>query len=214
MKMSGHPTCEVVLRFHQNRKYFTAGDDLNGKICIKTTIQGQLIKHEGIKVSLLGMILQLPQYGMIKRNEDGVVMNLNEKRSEITAQNISTYRQYTFMQIQKEVECAGEFNDYKELEFNFKKLDEELSEHETYNGVDNFIKYFIKVHMIYQGGSLVTGNNLEKLHEIVVKNHHASRNAKKKAEEMKFAEEPEEAEAHREEEPHESALDVESTHLD
>ena len=54
------------------------------------------------------------------------------------------YKQYTFMQIQKEIECSGQFNDFIELEFKFKDLDEELSDHETYNGIDNFTKYFIR----------------------------------------------------------------------
>ena len=40
--MSGHPTCDVVLNFNPNRKYFTAGDDLRGRICIKTVTTDQL----------------------------------------------------------------------------------------------------------------------------------------------------------------------------
>jgi len=39
--------------------------------------------------------------------------------------------------------------------------------------------------MTYQGGSIVSGNELEKLHEIIVKNHYALRNMKKKMEEIK-----------------------------
>ena len=39
-KMSGHPSCEIVLRFNPNRKYFTAGDDLIGKVCLKTRVEG------------------------------------------------------------------------------------------------------------------------------------------------------------------------------
>ena len=72
-------------------------------------------------------------------------MIVENERKPVTAANISCYRQYTFMQIQKEVEMAGSFQDFKEIEFNFLKLESELSEHETYNGIDNFIKYFIKV---------------------------------------------------------------------
>ena len=30
-KMSGHPSCEVQLNFYDGRKYFTKGDNLNGK---------------------------------------------------------------------------------------------------------------------------------------------------------------------------------------
>ena len=89
------------------------------------------------------------------------------------------------MQIQKEVAIPGNFVDNAEIEFHFKKLDEELSEHETYNGIGNFVKYFIKVHMQYQGGSIVSGNTLEKLHEIKVKNHYNERAAKPKLEEIK-----------------------------
>ena len=89
------------------------------------------------------------------------------------------------MQIQKEIEYAGEFSDFKEVEFEFKKLDEELSQQETYNGVDNFVKYFIKVSMSYQGGSLLAGSELEKLHEITVKNQYALRHAQKRFEELK-----------------------------
>jgi len=112
---------------------------------------------------------------------------LDEKRSDITAQNISKYRQYTFMQIQKEVECANDFTNYKELDFRFKNLEEELNAHETYNGIDNFIKYFIKVHMTYQGGSILSGNNLEQLFEFEVKNYYSHNAAKKKLEETKIA---------------------------
>jgi len=39
--------------------------------------------------------------------------------------------------------------------------------------------------MTYSGGSLVSGSELEKLHEIVVKNHTAVDNAKKRMEEIK-----------------------------
>jgi hypothetical protein len=79
----------------------------------------------------------------------------------------------------------GEFIDNTEVEFHFKKLEEELGEHETYDGIGNFVKYFIKVSMQYQGGSILTGNTVEKLHEITVKNHYAARHARKKLEEIK-----------------------------
>tara|TARA_B110000285_G_C15029503_1_gene565938 strand:+ start:161 stop:382 length:222 start_codon:yes stop_codon:yes gene_type:complete len=39
-KMSGHPTCEIEMDYVPGRKYFTAGDDLKGKIRIKTTVEG------------------------------------------------------------------------------------------------------------------------------------------------------------------------------
>lgn len=39
--------------------------------------------------------------------------------------------------------------------------------------------------MTYQGGSIVSGNELEKLHEIVVKNHYAVKNMRDKMEEIK-----------------------------
>ena len=119
-----------------------------------------------------------------------MVVNLNANRSEITAQNIMQYKQYTFMQIQKEVECSGEFTNLCELEFKFKNLDEELSEHESYNGIDNFTKYFIKVHMKYQGGSMISGNNLERLQEFEVKNYYRTKLARKKLEEKKQEQQP------------------------
>lgn len=185
-KLSGQPSCEVVLNFNPNRKFFTAGDDLRGRICIKTTVEGQVIEHQGIRVSLLGMILQSnPMNQVYKHNSAGMITNYKKQKSEITAQNIALYRQYTFMQIQKEVESATSFQDYKEVAFEFLKLEDELKEHETYNGVDNFIKYFIKVEMTYQGGSLVAGNQLTKLHEITVKNQYALRNIRKRMEEIK-----------------------------
>ena len=56
-KVSGHPSCEIVLTFNKDRKYFTAGDDLRGRILIKTAVEGQTIQHQGIKVSLYGMAL-------------------------------------------------------------------------------------------------------------------------------------------------------------
>jgi len=71
-----------------------------GKITIKTTVGGQLIQHQGIKVSLLGMILQLPEQ-TYKKSSEGMIINLDSKRSEITVQSIQKYKQYTFMQIQK-----------------------------------------------------------------------------------------------------------------
>ena len=62
-----------------------------------------------------------------------------------------------------------------------------MNAHETYNGIDNFIKYFIKVHMTYQGGSILSGNNLEQLFEFEVKNYYSHNAAKKKLEETKIA---------------------------
>ena len=53
------------------------------------------------------------------------------------------------MQIQKQVEYSGNFTNYHEVEFNFANLDEELREHESYDGIGNFVKYFIKVQMNY-----------------------------------------------------------------
>jgi hypothetical protein len=85
-KMSGQPNCQIILDHLPDRKHFAAGDDLKGKIMIKTSVDGQLIQHEGIKVSLLGMILQVPEYASSsQKNSSGMVVNLNEKRSEITA---------------------------------------------------------------------------------------------------------------------------------
>ena len=88
------------------------------------------------------------------------------------------------MQIQKQVEYSGEFNDLKELDFHFKNLEEELRDHESYNGVDNFIKYFLKIQMTYTGGSMIAGNNLEVLHEIIVKNNYNHLHAQRKREEQ------------------------------
>jgi hypothetical protein len=39
--------------------------------------------------------------------------------------------------------------------------------------------------MTYQGGSLLAGNNLEKLHEIKVKNYYSKQHAKRLLEEQK-----------------------------
>ena len=75
------------------------------------------------------------------------------------------------MQIVKQVECGGSFTDLHEVKFCFESLDDELREHETFSGIDNFVKYFIKVQMNYQGGSMIAGNELEVLHEFVVKNY-------------------------------------------
>ena len=44
-KMSGHPTCDVVLENYPGRTHFMAGDDLKGKVRIKTAVEGQLIEH-------------------------------------------------------------------------------------------------------------------------------------------------------------------------
>lgn len=183
-RMSGHPSCDVLLDHYEGRTYFTAGDDLKGKVRIKTTVDGQIIKHQGVQVSLFGMILQIPEY-VSSKNSEGMVVKLDQKRANITAQNIAKYKQYTFMQIQKQVEYSGEFCNLKEVDFNFKNLEEELREHETYNGVDNFIKYFLKIQMNYTGGSMIAGNNLEVLHEVTVKNHYSHMHAKKKREEQR-----------------------------
>ena len=91
--MSGHPTCEIDMDYIPGRKYFTAGDDLKGKIRIKTTVEGQQIVHQGIKVSLLGMILQIPEGTTAnQKNSSGMSIGLDDKRSEITAQNVTKYR--------------------------------------------------------------------------------------------------------------------------
>ena len=39
-KMSGHPTCEFVIDYPKDRKWMRAGDTLQGKIQIKTTVDG------------------------------------------------------------------------------------------------------------------------------------------------------------------------------
>lgn len=96
--MSGHPDCTVLLDYYDGRTFFTSGDDLKGKIKIKTVVPGQLIKHQGVKVSLLGMILQIPEHVSYK-NSQGMVIKLDKNRQQITAQNIAKYKQYTFMQI-------------------------------------------------------------------------------------------------------------------
>ena len=54
----------------------------------------------------------------------------------------------------------GEFTDEKVIDFCFKNLDEELRDHETYNGIGNFVKYFVRVDMKYDGGSMISGNDL------------------------------------------------------
>ena len=79
-RMSGHPDCEVLPDFYEGRSFFTSGDDLKGKIKIKTVIEGQLIKHQGVKVSLLGMILQNPEHVSYK-NSQGMVIKLDKNRS-------------------------------------------------------------------------------------------------------------------------------------
>jgi len=50
------------------------------------------------------------------------------------------------------------------------------------------VKYFVKVQMNYQGGSVIAGSDLEKLVEFKVAGHHAKRTErlvkKKKAEQL------------------------------
>lgn len=67
----------------------------------------------------------------------------------------------------------GEFSGSKEVSFHFKNLEEELRDHETYDGVDNLVKYFIRVNMNYKGGSMIAGNELVVLKEFTVRNYHA-----------------------------------------
>uniref|UniRef100_A0A7S3FYP5 Uncharacterized protein n=1 Tax=Strombidium rassoulzadegani TaxID=1082188 RepID=A0A7S3FYP5_9SPIT len=118
------------------------------------------------------MVLQVPEYisNSQKRNLIGMIpWDHAQNRQPVTAQNIQGFRQYTFMQIQKEVEYSGSFVDKREVDFCFKNLVEELREHESYEGVDNMVKYFVRVNMNYQGGSMISGNNLEILHEFEVR---------------------------------------------
>lgn len=69
------------------------GDDLKGVVRLKTVVQGQHINHNGIKLSLLGMILQLPEYATNhQRNAEGMVKYVDPKRANVTAQNIQKYR--------------------------------------------------------------------------------------------------------------------------
>ena len=75
------------------------------------------------------------------------------------------------MQIVKQIDFLGSFTGLHEIKFNFENLEDELREHESFSGIDNFVKYFVKVEMNYQGGSLLAGNELEVLHEFTVKNH-------------------------------------------
>ena len=43
--MAAHPTCDVIPEYYTDRTFFSSGDDLKGKIRIKTTVDGQIIKH-------------------------------------------------------------------------------------------------------------------------------------------------------------------------
>jgi hypothetical protein len=76
------------LRFNPNRKYFTAGDDLIGKIVFKTTVEGQRIEHQGIKVHLMGMVLQMQNYQAHRKSEGTNTVLLDKARGNITAENI------------------------------------------------------------------------------------------------------------------------------
>mmetsp|Transcript_2410 Transcript_2410/g.3685 ORF Transcript_2410/g.3685 Transcript_2410/m.3685 type:complete len:87 (+) Transcript_2410:65-325(+) len=86
--MSGHPQCSISFDYpkgHENsvRKFFTSGDNLCGKIEIKTTVENQRIEHQGIRISLLGMVLQLPEHAHTGRRSThtGMVSGLSKDRS-------------------------------------------------------------------------------------------------------------------------------------
>ena len=51
---SGYPKCTITL--DNIKGFFQNDDDVKGVIEIKTPVEGQTINHDGIKISLIGLI--------------------------------------------------------------------------------------------------------------------------------------------------------------
>ena len=51
---SGHPNCDI--RVNHPGEFLENGDDVKGEVSINTHIDGQVIYHDGIKISLIGVI--------------------------------------------------------------------------------------------------------------------------------------------------------------
>lgn len=75
-------------------------------------------------------------------------------------------RQYTFMQMTREVEFQGTFDDEFTACFNFKNM--ELSQ-DTYNGISMELNYYLKVEMVYQGNLMKY--TMEAVKSFIVRNH-------------------------------------------
>mgnify|MGYP001806993358 CR=1 FL=1 len=53
---TGHPKCKIKL-FHKG--FFQLDQDVKGVVRISTVADGQVIRHDGIKISLIGVIGKL-----------------------------------------------------------------------------------------------------------------------------------------------------------
>ena len=65
MNIASYPKCTITL--DNVKGYFENDDDVKGVIEIKTPIEGQTLNHDGIKISLIGLIgktshLLIPHY--------------------------------------------------------------------------------------------------------------------------------------------------------
>lgn len=75
-------------------------------------------------------------------------------------------RTYTFMQMTREVEFQGTFDDEFTACFNFKNM--ELSQ-DSYNGISMDLNYYVKVEMVYQGSLMKY--TMEAIKPFMVRNH-------------------------------------------
>eukprot|EP00347_Sterkiella_histriomuscorum_P012726 403367452 len=137
---SGHPKCLIKLknkcRFIQNEQ------PINGIVEITALQEGQVIQHDGIKITLIGIIENKNQ-GMLSSNQN-----------------------YAFLQLSRELEFQGSFNTAIVRDFQFNKPD---LQHDSYDGIGLKLRYYLKVEMTYQG-SLMKSTLTEEL-DLNVRNH-------------------------------------------
>ncbi|CDW84778.1 vacuolar protein sorting-associated protein 26-like [Stylonychia lemnae] len=119
---SGHPHCSI--RLSHIKEHFENEDDVKGEVSINTLIEGQVIYHDGIKISLIGVI-ESKVHGLL-----------------------SSTPPYQFLQVTRELELSGEFQNQITLKFQFTRPD---FTQDSYDGIGLKLRYLLRVEMSYQG---------------------------------------------------------------
>lgn len=101
ISIASSPKCNIVV-YNQNG-YFKNDEDVKGYVTINTPVEGQNLQHDGIKISLIGLIGKL----FI------IYQSIENKRSGIFGSSDT----YAFLQLTRELECFGNFQTNIQREF-------------------------------------------------------------------------------------------------
>ncbi|TNV77820.1 hypothetical protein FGO68_gene11911 [Halteria grandinella] len=116
--------CKIVVD-HERGDVFREDDDVKGVVIITSAIEQQRIDHDGIKITLIGMI----------------------EHKQHAATLWGAAQNHMFLQITRELEFQGDFSGTIQRDFLFSKVG---FTDDSYLGIGLNLKYLLKVEMTYQ----------------------------------------------------------------